>query len=132
VTRDASGCFLLLNFAGGENLGADLMNGVAQADGEQRLAAVLQHVDDTSGGVLDENVPAVGQEVVFGSGGDGLYKALAQLALKESDDLADALEAETATAKFADDGDLGDIVEGVETAMAFAGRHHDSALVPPL
>lgn len=108
------------------------MNGIAQTDGEQRLAAVLEHINDAPRGGLQEDVAAVGEQVVFGPGGDDLDQALAQLFLQESDNLAHALQAEATAAQLADHGDLGNVVEGVEAAVAFAGGRDDATFIPPL
>ncbi len=59
-------------------------------------------------------------------------KAMAEFAAQQGEHLANALQAEAAAAKIAEDGQFGKILGGVEAAMALAGRHYDSLLIPPL
>jgi hypothetical protein len=42
------------------------------------------------------------------------------------------LQAEATATKVAEDGEFDKIFGGVNTAMALAGGHHDSLLIPPL
>jgi hypothetical protein len=132
LARDTADCLFLMNFAVPEHLAADLLHRVTEADREQWLPAILQHVNHALCGILEKNVSTVGEEVVLGAGTDGFNEALAQLTLKESDDFADTLQAEAATAEFTDDGNLGNVVEGIEPPVSFPCGNNDLALIPPL
>src|SRR5437763_1124792 len=75
---------------------------------------------------------AVGEQVILGGAGDGLCQSLTELALQEADDFTDPLQWEAATAQLANDGDLGQIVHGINTAVAPSLRDDNATLVPPL
>ena len=63
---------------------------------------------------------------------DGFHQPLLELPLEQTYDFANSLKGEAASTEIADHGDLGDVVEAVQTAMSFACRDYDLALVPPL
>ena len=45
---------------------------------------------------------------------------------------ADFLQGEAALAQVADDGDFGQVVQGIDALVAFPAGDHDAALIPPL
>src|ERR1700722_412245 len=74
----------------------------------------------------------VGQQVIVGVAAGDLLQTLANLTVKESHDLADALEGESLAPEFADHRHFGEVIHGIETAMALALRLDHAAFVPPL
>jgi len=110
----------------------DALDGVAEADCQHWLARVFQDVDDATGGVLEENMATVGEKVNLRGSTHGIHEALAKLALKKTKDAADLLQRESAGAQFADDGNLGKIVERVEPLVALAGGNNEATFIPPL
>src|ERR1019366_6849842 len=110
----------------------DPLQRIAQADRQHGLARVLQQIDHAARRILQENVPSIREQVVFGGGAHRLHQALAEFPLQETDNSANLLQRKSALAQFADDGHLGKIIERIDAQVAFASRYHDAALVPPL
>ena len=75
---------------------------------------------------------AIGEEVNGGIATDDFSQTFADLALKETHDLAHSLQGKPLTTQLADDSYLGKILHGVEAAMALAFGLDDAALIPPL
>ena|SRR5438128_11317094 len=70
--------------------------------------------------------------MVVGASSDGRGEALAEFALQEANYLSDPLQGKATAAELANDGDLGEILHGVEAAVPFPGGYDDAAFVPPL
>ena len=121
-----------LAFACASDSGTDPLNRVAQANGQHRLARVLQQVNHTARRIFEKNVTPVGQQVILGGGANGVHQPLAEFTLQEANDPADFLQREPALAQLANNGDLGQVIERIDALMAVPGGNHDTALVPPL
>ena len=96
------------------------------------LARILQEIDDAARRILEENVPSVGQQVIFGSGPHGFDQPFAEFPLQKADDPTNLLQRESTFAQLADHGHFGQIVERIDAIVSFAYWNHDAALVPPL
>ena len=75
---------------------------------------------------------AVGEQVNLGVAADDFCEVLAELPLQEAHDLSYALQGEAFAPQLADYGDFGQVLHGVQAAMAFVLRLDYAALVPPL
>ena len=95
----------------GVALGADLPHRIAQANGEHRLARIFQDIDHLLRRGFQEQALAVGEQVVIGSGADGLHQALAEFLLQETNHHADALQREAAPSQVANDSHFGGVVQ---------------------
>src|SRR6266850_3150051 len=110
---------------------------IGEADGENRLARVLQYVDDVLRRGLYVNVGTICQQMYIGAavlflGVDGLHQPLAELALQEPQHLAHALQGKALAAKLPDNRDLRQIIERVQPPPAGACGRDDALLIPPL
>ena len=114
------------------NVGPDLANRVAQANGQHGLAGIFQDVHDLLGRGFEIQALAVGQKVVVGCAADGLRQALPELLLQKADDFADSLKREAFVTQLADDCYFREIFEGIKASMAFSYWNHDATLIPPL
>jgi hypothetical protein len=104
----------------------------ADADGKQGLLSVAQKIDDSALGVAEEDAFTVGEQVQTRAAREQVGETMTEFAAQQLDHLANALETEAATAQITEYGEFGEILGGVKTAMALAGRDYDSLLVPPL
>src|ERR1019366_9381945 len=110
----------------------DPLQRIAQADRQHGLARVLQQIDHATRRILQENVPSIREQVVFGGGAHGFYQPLAEFPLQKADDPTDLLQRKSALTQFANDGPLDNITERIAARVAWGSRYHDAALVPPL
>jgi len=102
------------------------------ADGKQGLLGIAQKIDDATFGVPQEDAFPVGEQVQAGTARYQIGKSMAEFATQQREHFANALQAETTAAKITEYGQFGKILGGIEAAMALAGRHYDSLLIPPL
>ena len=116
----------------GDDLGADLTDGVGEANAENRLSGIFQDIDDLPRRCFEIEVGAIGEQVNVGGAADDFGEAFAELTVQKAHDLSYPLQGEALAAKLADDGDFGEVLQGIEAAMAFAFGLDDAALVPPL
>jgi hypothetical protein len=96
------------------------------------LLGVAKQIHDAMLGVAEEDAVAVGEQVQVGAARGQIGQTVAEVAAQQGHHAADALKTEAAAAEVAEHGQFGEIFGGVDAAMAFAGGHHDSLLVPPL
>src|SRR5450432_1727524 len=123
---------LLLRRTAVEYLRPDFLHRVTQAHAQQRLARVLEGVNDLTLRVLQVNALSIGQEVIFRAVAYGFSQPMSEFLLQEFHNAADTLQREALVPQSANDRDLRDVIKGVQPAPAFAPRLHDAALVPPL
>src|SRR6185437_10665737 len=105
----------LLVFRGpaSENISPYFSNRIAQADPEQRLAGVLENVNDLSLGVFQKDALPVGQQMVLRTIGDSFGKPSSKFLLQELHDAANALQRKCLAPKGTDHGDFGQVFRRV-------------------
>lgn len=103
-----------------------------QAERKQGLLRVAQQIDHAMFGIAKKDALTIREQVELAVVGGEIRQAMAEIAAEDGDHPADALQAETSAAEVAQDAEFGYIFGGVNAAMAFAGGHHNSLLVPPL
>ncbi len=108
------------------------MDRIAQTDGKHGLASVFQDIDHTARRILQEDMAAIREQVIFGRSAYGFHQPPAKLTLEEPDYPANFLEREAAFAEFADHCNFSEIVHRIDALVTVAGGNHDAALVPPL
>ena len=81
-----------------------LLQDRANADGKQGLLGVAQKIDDSTLGVAQKDAFTVGEQVQAGTARDQIGEAMAEFAAQQDEHLANALQAEAAAAKIAEDG----------------------------
>jgi hypothetical protein len=96
------------------------------------LLGILENVDDLSGGSLQIEVSAVGEQVNVGVATDDIGETFAEFAVQETHDLSYPLQREAFAAELADNDNFGEILHGVEAAMALAPGLDHATFVPPL
>jgi hypothetical protein len=102
------------------------------ADGKQGLLGITQKIDDSALGVAQEDAFPVREQVQAGTARCQIGKSVSEFAAQQGEHFANALQAEATAAKITQYGQFGNILGRVEAAMALAGRHYDSLLIPPL
>src|SRR6202035_1447121 len=75
---------------------------------------------------------AVGQQVIFGIAVNDLGQTLSEFAAQEAHDLAYALQGESLASQFADDRNLRELIQRIQSPPTCFGWLHHAALVPPL
>ena len=86
------------------NVGPDLANRVAQANGQHGLAGIFQYVHDLLRRGFQVQALAVGQKVIVGCAAYGLCQPLAEFFLQKADYFADSLQGESLAPPLADNG----------------------------
>jgi hypothetical protein len=110
----------------------NLPDRITQANAQQRLARVLEYVNDLALRIFEINAFSVGQQVIFRASAYRLGQSSAKFFLQKFHDAADPLQGESFAAKSADDRDFREVVKGIHSAPAFTMGLHNAALVPPL
>jgi hypothetical protein len=123
---------LFLRRAAVKYLRADLFYRVTQAYAQQRLARVLEYVNDLALRVLQINAFSIGQQVILRTVAHRFSQPPSELLLQELHDAADPLQWKPFTPESANHRDLRKVVKGIHPAPAFTLRLHNATFVPPL